>query len=447
MGASYRPDNPYAPTEEPKDERRYSPDNPFAPKPVPQKHDYHAEYRSGALQKRMEAANAADVVAAQPSDDEMKAAHALNLAQGVPGMEAFQAAAGAVGSGRSYRESLDALRSGTEHIGGGTRAAEQFIGALPLAALPGSPAVAGATYGAASGAFNADPDIENRAQRTIVGGLLGGAIGKAGELVGTGIRAARAASVPANVLKREGARSAASSPLYDAAEREGQGTTNTKAIQRELHTPDTRAIITQLRTGTREFAGMPANDPRMIDAVYKVLSDRNAKAGVQLANDPTNVGRFAQQTIEDQKKALLNVIDPVMPSYRKAVQTFAKHSGEIDAVTRGRDVLAEAIRPGIKTGAQAVDNSPEAFLAWAKQASPAERQAAAEGILGAVKEEPKTARLNLGVARVPLPILPGKGIRRAATLLRAMGLPEQVIVDRMAKAGLLGAAEIVAGSQ
>src|SRR5215467_11355573 len=62
-------------------------------------------------------------------------AHIFNMAQGIPGMEAYEAASGALGLkiqnpklpwGDAYRQSLQLLREETGKIGGGTRAVEKF---------------------------------------------------------------------------------------------------------------------------------------------------------------------------------------------------------------------------------------------------------------------------------------------------------------------------------
>lgn len=133
------------------------------------------------------------------------AANALNMAQGVPGAKAFEAAAGWAGSKltdhpMSYKDSYDALTSMTDEIPTALKHAERIVGAGPLAAaLPvknantawgaiKGGAKVGARLGAADAALDANPDVSlnDRALNTAIGGGVGGAFGG---LVGAGAKA------------------------------------------------------------------------------------------------------------------------------------------------------------------------------------------------------------------------------------------------------------------
>lgn len=126
------------------------------------------------------------------------AAHVLNAAQGIPGMEAFEAGMGSLGSKLtdhplSYGESLGALRGQTGSIPAAISIPEKIIGSLPLAAaLPftkaktafqaaKSGAKVGGALGAADEVAAADPDrsLADRLKRGAIGGAIGSVTGAA----------------------------------------------------------------------------------------------------------------------------------------------------------------------------------------------------------------------------------------------------------------------------
>lgn len=163
----------------------------------------HADFKSGALQRRNAVANASDPDAGgndipEPGYGERVATHVLNTAQGIPGVEAIEAAAatgpranktGVVAPGMSYKESLDALRANTGRIGGVTSAIEKGVGSLAM--LPFVPAklmaggkLAGAGVGAltagAARAGRADPESKmSRFTGTLDDAAIGAGVGAA----------------------------------------------------------------------------------------------------------------------------------------------------------------------------------------------------------------------------------------------------------------------------
>ena len=153
-------------------------------------HDFHAEYASGAMGRRMAAANARDQAnlrdqqASQPGLIERAAGNVLNTFQGIPGVERLEAGAGALGSQLTshpmdYGQSLATLRGATAQIPAPLRIGEQIVGAAPIAGfLPGGVVKGGAAYGALQGALGANQEsIPGRAGQTALGGLVGGATG------------------------------------------------------------------------------------------------------------------------------------------------------------------------------------------------------------------------------------------------------------------------------
>ncbi len=363
------------------------------------------------------------------------AAHVLNIGQGIPGVEALEAGAGALGNGISYEESLKRLREITGGIGGKTRAAEHFVGSLAtLPFLPGSAVKAGMALGGADQALSADPmSVGERAGRTAGGAAVGGVAGKAAESLWTGLRSMFAKSPAKNMMARVANRSATADVNYDKALTEGIGKPATPEVQAFLAQPDIAEIVTELQS-TRPFKGVAANDPKMLDAIYKTLSDRasQVKKGLESVS-PTkpNIGRFRGQDIKAAQTEALDAMDGPMPSYREAVKTYAAQSSDIEALAKGIEII-KTIKGGKSPAVkQLVKKSPQAFAKWAEHASPSQKKAAMEGILGELGETPRVAFGRvLGTPLIPYPT---RALRDAPGLLRLVD-PN---ADRAAKLGLL----------
>jgi hypothetical protein len=414
-------------------------------------HDYHAEYKSGALQKRMaganarDQANAADETNAQPGYVERGATHVLNAAQGIPGVHAVEAGAGSLGSQMTdhpmnYRQSYNALNDATGQIGGKTAAAERIMGsvaALPF--LPASAPLAGAALGASEGALDANPDmgIGGRAYAAGWKGAVGAGVGKVAEMAPVGFAALRSKSGAAMLAARDAARSAAATPLYNKAMQEGAGRTVTPAVAQALKSPDLAEIVSELQQ-TRALAGKAPESPEMMDAVYKVLSDRAAllKRG-QDAVTPTrpNIGRFRLQDTHAAQGDLMDAMaggttmPGPMPSYRPAVQTFAQHSGEMNALQRGNDALLDQLSHRMPRGKMLDRTTPEAQQDWAAGATEGQRAAAGEGMLGAVRAAFSPSTPMRGI----------KALWNAPTTARTLGVPLQETLDTSLRRLLLGA--------
>jgi hypothetical protein len=147
-------------------------------------HDYHAEYASGALQRRTEEANAADAASVSASPEPFSVGGALatsfaNAARGIPGVGALQNVVRAATRGESYREAKADIDTATGRIPSLASKAQRFTGAVPAAALVPEGAVAGgATLGAADAALSDDPTLS--AGDRVAGGVIGAGTGAAG---------------------------------------------------------------------------------------------------------------------------------------------------------------------------------------------------------------------------------------------------------------------------
>lgn len=271
----------------------------------PKPHDYHAEFKSGALQQRMQGANARDVAsakeedAAQPGYVERGLTHVLNAAQGIPGMEAVEAEAGRQGSTLTdhpmdYTTSLQRLRERTGQIGGKTSFAEHVMGGLAtLPFLPENGAAAGATLGAADQLFAADPDRGKleRVARGAGGAAVGGVVGKTAEMAGPWLRSLKAKSTPANLIARDAARKESANEMYSASINANKGMPLPDEATAFLAHPDVAPIKDRLLSMD---LGLKPDSPELFDAVYKALSDQEkvAQKGLAVAEPgKPNMGR------------------------------------------------------------------------------------------------------------------------------------------------------------
>lgn len=413
-------------------------------------HDYHAEYASGALQKRMQGANARDAANAADPDatsvggpaafGHSLAATGANVAQGIPGMEAVQAGARSLVRRQPYREALGDIRGQTEKIPGALRVGERIAGSLPLlGVLPGSAAASGALIGGAEQALSADPDrgLVNRAVTGTLGAAGGAALGKGAEMAMTAGRAALPSLNPATrLLQMQADRAGSAQKLYAAAMSEGQGHTATPAIKQFLAEPDIAEIVGELQQ-TRPFQSVAHDSPEMLDAVYKTLSDRAqvVKKGLSSVNPSRpNIGRFTGKDIAMAKSDALDAMSGgasmpgPMPSYRAAVSDYAQRTGDMEALRRGYDAQRLVQSGNLPTGRNLTRNTPEALGEWAQNAPLSQRQAASDGTLGAARSALASKPLTLG----------RHALSSAPTTLRQEMSPQQRMFDLLINGGLLG---------
>lgn len=309
------------------------------------------------------------------------------LIKDVPGGEAAQAGVRGLVRGQPYGEALEDVRGAYESAPALARIPNRIVGGgIASAALPiKSPAYAGAAYGGLLNALSADPDqsLGERAGKTAMGAAVGGVVGKAGDMVATGIRAKLARPLGESLDDLTRARSEAAGPLYAAAEVEGAMAPATPEVAAFLARPDVEGIVGGLQQ-MDEFAGIAPEDPRMLDAIYKVLSDQQKTVGKGLAvPEPgkPNLGRFTERQIRGVKSEALRAMDPTMPSYRPATQAFAEGSRAIEGLKRGNN--AAAIVTG--SGSSPVNLQrfgPQALMDFLEGQGPDVSEQAAHGVLG-----------------------------------------------------------------
>lgn len=406
-----------------------------------------AEYKSGALAKRMAGANARDAAtlaeeqANAPGYAQRLVTHVLNAAQGIPGVRAVEAAAGSLGSKftdnpLSFSEARGLLDEQTGNIGGKTAAVEKMIGSVAtLPFLPANPAVAGGLLGATNEALSADDmSLTERGVRTGVGAGIGALIGRYADKAVTGVRSALAKNPASEVLRMKAERSLSARQLYDKAMAEGNAKAATPAIQKFVNEPDIAEIVAELQA-TRPFKNVKADAPEMLDAIYKTLSDRSAtiKKGLEsITPNKPNIGRYRGADVKAAQGEALAAMEqpggglPFMPSYREAVADFSQRTAELGGMQKGYEAVLAKVANNLPSFKNLDRKTPEAFAEWVKTATPGERAAAIKGLLGATKQAFGQPGKTLGPGR--------RAVTAATDLLR--------IVDpnagRFANAGLLG---------
>lgn len=325
--------------------------------PTPPVHDYHAEFKSGALGRRI--ANENDVEQAAVDDGQPGIAGSLaDVAQGIPGVGALEAGARSIFRNQPYREAYQDITRQTDKVPTSAKIIGRTAASLPLMAmLPGSAAASGAMLGGASEALDANPDrgIAGRVGMGAVGAATGGLLGKAFEMVPTTVRAFVGGNPSSALLAKQAARAASAKQLYSQALSEGQGKAGTQAVQAFLAEPDIAGIVGELQS-TRPFANTAADSPEMLDAVYKTLSDRaqTLKKGLEsVTPNRPNIGRFRLTDTKAAQQQLLDALEtpgtitktttvpPIetaqspAPSLRDAVDNFWTRLGKVATRSEG----------------------------------------------------------------------------------------------------------------
>lgn len=308
-------------------------------------------------------------------------AHIANLAQGIPGMEAYEAASGALGLkvqnpklsfGDAYRQSLGLLREETGKINPVVRGGEKIAGGgllfptelpfqtggwglnAPIMGRYGKASAVGAGLGGVDALLQADPSVgfldrlKQAAVQAPIGGILAPAIHatlEGGQQLGKTIGGAIKASLPEwaggapsmgkqmqQLLAEKEATGAAYEHTLNTA---GRATPQVEAFVRE---PDAAARIRALQTKEPNTQLSPT-DPRMLDALYKSYSD-----GIKvLENDLTPLDKEQANT----RAASLKDLRIKRARLLEAMST----PGEIPAVTQTLPGRSETML-GPMTGGQ-----------------------------------------------------------------------------------------------
>ncbi len=367
------------------------------------------EFLSGRMERRIarENQNERELTEAEMELDAQRASPVTrglgalsSLAQDIPGAEALQAGARAVAhtlasrvglpvEAQGYNEALSDIREGQQTVNAIPRTALRLAGGgIAGAAIPtASPVRAGAIYGGLSNLLAAEEpeSVGSRLGSAAIGAGAGAAIGKVADVVTTGLRAAGAPKITDTLRELEELRAARSAPLYREALEQGVGQTNTPQVQAFLAQPDIAPIVERLAS-SRAMQGVAPDDPRMLDAIYKVLSDQQGALRRQLAvNDPSrpNLGRFEGENIAQAKRQALEAMDTAMPAYRQAVGEFAEGSRALEGAKRGYQAMRTQAGAG-GSPENLMKRGPQSLMDWLER-NPEQAEDALTGALGYVK--------------------------------------------------------------
>lgn len=326
------------------------------------------------------------------------AATGATIASGLPGGRAAMSGIGALTSGESFSKARGQLDESTGKIQGPLSVLEKGIGGVASLAIPGlsaNPTLLGAELGGANAALSADDEsLKRRAFNTTVGAGAGGALGKLTDIIGTGIRTARAPNASQNVLNQEAA-------LGTIKSQRG-------ALADALDAAPSPNVV-------KISDDIPAGFAPNRHATEEQLAYRAARLGggaPPVAAGPSPVNAEAQGLLRD------------------ADQAIAGREAGVNATRRGMDAaLGGADR--VVSGSQAGTMSRAAILNDISKMSEAERAKFVEGLAGNVD--------------LPLSVNPLKlfGIPKSAgTLSRVGGLiraaePQGGMLTRSTLAALL----------
>lgn len=318
---------------------------------------------------------------------------ANSVMAGIPGGQRLVAALRSARPDVTFKEALEDVRSSQDalplsvKLAGG--AAGGALGGGVLGKVAGgalgpalSPTKQAAAYGGAIEALSPEEmSAPERALRTGAGAATGAVAAKGMEV---GANLARRLKLGAQALVPGGRAGVAPDellhaqqqdlkakvgPLYQEALEEGGGRAAPEPVRAVLDRPEVQDLLGRLR-GLRKFEGLADDDPKMIDALYKALSDnlkQLKKGGAVQALSPegrvtTNLGRFAADDIAQLQDDLLTALGlssertvPAVtttapgittaqsppPTLREAIRRFERQQAEVWRRNPGTETVAQ----------------------------------------------------------------------------------------------------------
>lgn len=181
----------------------------------------------------------------------------------------------------------------------------------------------------------------------------------------------------------------------------------------------------------REFRGIGKDDPRFLDAIYKVFSDQKSTLAQRIDNatDPLNLGRYTKSDIQGAQSQILGAMDGLGSTYRDAVAEHAQRSAWIEAFNRGNDMVAG----GSATSKSLLKKSPEAFSQWLAKQMPEMQDAAQQGVKQAMRGQAANIPLEGGRAGA-VSARPFRSVPKDAAKRDLVSYPENVRTDVAAEA-------------
>lgn len=360
------------------------------------------EFKSGRLGRRMERENLneAEMLQAEREIDRdtgirgagVRGLGAMtSLIRDIPGAEMAAAGMRSVVRGQPYAEALGDIREAGQAVNPVVRGGLRFTGGgMAAGAIPGSPAMQGAAYGALQGGLTADPGQTGveRGAKAAIGGAVGGAIGKAMDVGGTLLRARRNPGYEKLTERLVQRRSAAVDPLYQQAEREGMQNLSsplTPELRTLLDEPYVKDIVRELRKNP-DLRNLPVNHPKILKEISQGLTDLQSGATAQNSNMAGVVQNTAKALKGQYASAVSGARGP-MPTMARANQEYAAQSELGDALARGADAMSLSSRSGnaLSSLEALAERGPESLMRYLKTASPEAREFAARGAEAAIQ--------------------------------------------------------------
>lgn len=220
----------------------------------------------------------------------------------------------------------------------------------------------------------------------IIPKIIGGGL-QAGRMGSALFRSRAAQTLDRNVVGRDMDMNAVGGPLYEMFRKLGN-LPNTPALQRLVGSDMAQEVLARIRKADPEGLGkLPDNNAEILHALYREIGNKafNAQNGV----DPTPLRNGLAQALDEAAQQLGG-------SYAAPLAVWRRGNQGIDAAIRGSATLRNATRPTGTAPTKILDASPAAFERDYTGQNPngsnplgIERTAAAEGILGELKLQPK----------------------------------------------------------
>lgn len=307
-----------------------------------------------------------------------------NVSRDIPGAEAAQAFVRSLVGRQPYGEALQDIRGATAALPASVRIPTRLAGGmLATAVAPGRTlARQGAAYGAAMGATEASPEVGvgKRLVRGAQQAALGAVTGKAVDVLGTAARAQATPTAESTLLRQEARRAAEAGPKYETFRKMGDLAENVATPEQMertvaiLELPVVRRAINLVKEESPRLSKLADTDAQVLDAVYKRLGNRSFRS------------QMGYETGEAADELLAVMDDLSGGAYSPAVGAYRRGSQEIAATERGAGMISAGPRPSRATLESAVEQSVEGMPQWLKTASPEERRAALQGVLGELRQ-------------------------------------------------------------
>jgi hypothetical protein len=378
----------------------------------------HQAFAAGTLQRGIGRINAAEQAqaadaSAEPSTRERVGGVLANFVRDIPGGTAATAQLSSLLQRQSYPDALRAIEHAQSTTPDAVRKAMRVAGSVAaFEGMPGSVVEKGVREGLLNQLLNPNPDVgvRERLQKGVASGVLGGALGKGAELLGTGVRAMFAPEAGASINALAEHRADIANPEYEAFRNLGT-LPETPALRSIIDLPVVKTAMRTIRRESPTLRDVPDTDARLLDAAHKRVGNKafTAKHGFETGEATQELGA-----------AMDDAAQMIGGSYAKPLQAYRVPSQEMEASKMGEQAVHYAQGKGPTTMETDLSVSLPALRKWASEPgrTPEEIRQAAQGVLTAVRRQgiAGTARTPQGALMLGWPAL-----RAAPQVLNALG--------------------------